>query len=99
MSRSKPRPHKGSGPMGGNLAKAAHKGSGPWRPGVASRHEAACGAVTIRDPEDPRWDPALPDTYVKATCVENLSHKGWHLAEDGYAWHPDDDLQHVVLAP
>lgn len=54
-------------------------------------------AVTVRDPELGDWSPEAPDTVVRAECVEAKSHMGWHLAQDGYAWSPDDDARHVML--
>jgi hypothetical protein len=59
--------------------------------------EQRCEATTVREPDDPRWSPDQPDTYVRAECVQAKSHRGWHVTTDGYAWHPDDDAQYVVL--
>lgn len=74
-----------------------HKGAGPWVKGYDHRLDGTCGATTIREPDDPRWSPELPDTYVSATCAQPRQHKGWHVAVDGYAWDPEDDSHYVHL--
>lgn len=81
-------------------ASAGHPSARKWQPGYDAPGEARhapCGATTVRDPEDPRWDPDAPDTYVRATCTLGQTHKGWHVSVDGYAWHPEDEQQHVQL--
>ena len=77
------------------MAQHPSNGSREWTKGYDDRMGTRCATVTIRDPEDPRWDPDLPDTYVKAECCQSQTHKGWHVARDGYAWDPDDDANHV----
>lgn len=77
--------------------KAQHRGTGPWVRGYSATMDEPCKASTVRDPELGDWSPDRPETVVPAVCIENRSHKGWHLAQDGYAWSPDDDAQHVML--
>jgi len=76
---------------------SSHKGSGPWVPGYLHEKDARCHATTVREPDDPRWSPDQPDTYVRAACNMGVNHKGWHVSVDGYAWHPEDESRYVHL--
>jgi hypothetical protein len=83
-----------------HAAKAAERerlDSRPFPKGYNDALGHRCGATTIREPDDPRWDPDVPDTYVSATCNQNQNHRGWHVSPDGYAWDPDDDTNYVAL--
>jgi hypothetical protein len=80
-----------------NAKPSTHTGPGPWVKGYDHRMELRCEATTVREPDDPRWSPEQPDTYVRASCSQAASHRGWHVSEDGYAWHPEDDAQYVLL--
>lgn len=76
---------------------STHRGDGPWSKGYDASMELRCMASTVREPDDPRWSPEHPDTYVRAECTQAASHRGWHVSRDGYAWHPEDDAQYVLL--
>lgn len=83
--------------VGRRPTPSTHHGEGPWRRGYDPTRDAKCEASTIREPDDPRWDPDVPDTYVRASCAQGQEHAGWHLADDGYAWDPADDTRYALF--
>lgn len=54
----------------------------PWVQGDGYRSHGVCGALSLQDAE----------------CIQDGNHKGWHLADDGTAWSPDDPAQSVQFS-